>query len=237
MRFAKITSPGELEGYFGGDVWRTSEWTDGAFHGETASFKAEILPSDVTYKVSISAVDDPSDSDSFLTDDPARSIADFLGEGFPGGSEYFKKMSSSPRAFSSALRTAASLGSLNLVRRILASIPSVSSRHTASSSSWLEPVESKMKSRGWKVKLSTDDGIPSLLVDVSGVYSATVTIDEMEWKYGFVLKSDPSISATGTTDDPIRDFRKFYKSDEVVEARASAARVRDETATVPAKRR
>jgi hypothetical protein len=94
-----------------------------------------------------------------------------------------------------------------------------------------------MKSRGWKVKLSTDDGIPSLLVDVSGVYSATVTIDEMEWKYGFVLKSDPSISATGTTDDPIRDFRKFYKSDEVVEARASAARVRDETATVPAKRR
>jgi hypothetical protein len=203
-RIAKILSHDELRKYFVGEGWKDVKWgDDDSFSGEsenyTVKFSPKFSPSNEVWRLKVEAVDDPSDSLDEVTPDPVKALAKFLSEGLPGG-ETFEKMASSPARMAAAMRLIAASGPpARAVRRLVVAASSVAVEAD------LGPIESKLKSKGWRVEKKGD----SLVVDVSGRYEATITPSDEMWEYEFGFKHDDSMSKSGETDDPIMAFRKW----------------------------
>jgi hypothetical protein len=248
----------DLKTYFKGAQWARRDFSDNRFQGATRHFSVDIEPEAVQFEYKIEAVDDPSDSESGVSDDPVAKIAKFLGRDLPGG-EFFEQRASGPRAVASALRTAAGMASrgapsrraVSAALRRAASIPFVpgalrtlraaASRLAGMAEERFDELESKMESKGWEVKRRESDGREELVVDVSGIYEATISLDSIRYHYMFQFADRPDLTKSGTTEDPIQEFRNYYKDPDVQEA-ASAARPmkKDESPmsfqrTVPAK--
>jgi len=117
----------DLKTYFkhGGETplkkerWRSKafdgEDESGAFTAQSPTYEVDLKPKGIVFHVKIEAVDDPSDSDEAVTDDPSGFIVDFMKTG-TAGDEVFGKMAGlvrrtdrmSPQDLSGLLRFVAS---------------------------------------------------------------------------------------------------------------------------------
>jgi len=226
----------DIKTYFKGSAWKESNWMGDRFVGRTQNFSVEIEPGDVQFEYKIEAVDDPADSEEGVSSDPVSKIAKFLGRDLPGG-EFFEQMASGPDPLARALRTAAD-GLLRgrpdrsrvraALRRMaaaagmadgLAALRIAVSRMAGKADDAFSELESKMESKGWRVERGeTPAGAQQLTVDVSGIYEATISVDSIQYHYVFQLRDNPGLTKSGETDDPIREFRSYYRSEEVEEA-------------------
>jgi hypothetical protein len=85
----------------------------------------------------------------------------------------------------------------------------------------MQELANNMTKKGWRVKADKNDrGLPELTVDIAGVYEAKIEVDNIPWKYLFEVHEHPDTKAEGVTDDPIAEFRRYYRSDKVQDAKA-----------------
>jgi hypothetical protein len=189
------------------------------------------------FRVKITATDDPSDSEESVTDNPVEFITKFLSTG-PSSDDLLKKMSfvADPRFIAALVRRIAlmtEVGDRGDARRALrrcivaASGPGMERILTAvvravagvgDDIQEIKKVTDDMKKKGWKVQQSEDeDGQAVMKVDVSGIYEAEVRASDTVWDYSFQVHGVDESKASGTTDDPIGTFQKWYRSDEVKE--------------------
>jgi hypothetical protein len=236
-----LTSPQELKNYFGkGEVWKKALWSDdGAFDGESDSFLVQFKPSHIEYKVDIYAIDDPTDSEEIITTNPTKELVKFLSNGVPGG-EHLERAATSPSEFaqllrylseeepsSNVLRRVAILPDQRLTRQVLARVVSLA---TDTQDAELDKIKEEMKRKGWKVWTDIENNHTQLHVDISGIYEATIAVEQCLYEYKFSLRDRSDIEDSGTTDDPIKSFKKFYRDEKVEESRKDAQHERKEKA-------
>jgi hypothetical protein len=235
----------DLTQYFKGKRGIGDEWNsrvrDGLFIAECRTYTVELAPKDVMYAVEVSAYDDPSDSDSKVTDDPVEFLVDFLGTG-TSGDDFFKKRSSmqpddlrdvlvhlsegidsgrvGPRKLARVIRRAIIMTDVDAVRRIFAAALRFAESRDEFELKDLAKLKAEMSENGWKASVDEDDrGLPALTVDIGGVYKAKVTIDHILWHYNYDVNGT-NVHDEGVTDDPISAFREFYRSEEVKKAKS-----------------
>jgi len=262
VHVALVVSFEDVRNYFKGDHWKVSEDEDG-FSADSEAYEVRLKSKGATYGVEIEASDDPSDSDSKTTDDPVGFITKFLGTGTEAD-DILKKMSSfpDPTLLSRLLTRTANLvesevitiqASKRIIRRaivatfgksfraMLAAVVRAAKGQDARADE-ITKLRKVMKEKGWKVSQHEDDkGHAVLEVDVSGVYTATVKLDSLLWDYTFQVQDMPESKDEGVTDDPIQQFRLFYKDDSTQEAKSELKKKRKsekeaapEEGTVPA---
>ena len=219
----------DLTNYFKGGTWKSSI-IDGVFRAKSREFKVKLTPKGAVYDVHVSSVDDPSDSDEMMTDDPAKFIASFLETGTPGD-EFFKKRSSlGPDDVRDALLRLSSdiengqIGPVRLakiLRRIVVkSGPTYRNTPVAARVAMnyddfevleLSKLRSKMADNGWRAKVEpgTNDH-PILKIDIGEVYEATISVNHQSWDFRFETNFSDDLD-DGATDDPIFVFQKFQK--------------------------
>lgn len=234
-RVSATVTMDDLKKYFKG--WQYSGLTDSHLEAHSENYDVVINSKSFVFHVSIEAVDDPSDSDEKVTDDPLEFITGFLGK---GGGEDLVKHISSPVSLSQALRILASKielqecdprqAALAIRHAILATNAAflTSSMHTFLRYASREDLEREelddlmrgLKKKGWKVQESTtENGMPELTVDISGIYTAKISVDSIAWRYEFSVRDFPESKHEGVTDDPIQRFRQFYKDPKVQESK------------------
>lgn len=225
-RTASLTTLADLKGYFASPPWSGRGWVRDKFEGSRGKIDVKIWPETTVYTLHAEAVDDPSDVEDVTTEEPAKALAEFLGRDIPGA-EHFERMSSEPGLFAEAMDALAEVISSGLMSaaraasalRRLASIPSAAEEGKESEESAVSELERDMKKKGWTVRRREDGGFPALEVDVHGIYRATIEIDSVLYGYSFNFRGKPDAERTGTTDDPIREFRGWDRSKELEEAR------------------
>lgn len=234
MRISVVVSMDDVQGYFRGDPWRTAV-REGSFIGWSDTAEVELKPVGPKFKLHVESVDDPSDSEDFVTDKPMKELAAFLGHDIPGG-EHFEKMSSvTPARASRALMALAAMverseiGPRMLARKLRTlSIPVVAAvQRTADQKKdeegFISKLRSDMEAKGWKVVQDEDDrGLPTLTVDISGIYEAQVSVEEVTWEFKFQVTGAPETLRKGRTNDPIAEYRRYYKDPDIAEAARNA---------------
>lgn len=242
---AGVVTISDLYQYFTGSE---NQW-ESDLEGDTFTAKSPKKRTEVTFTrqqtlfhVHFEAVDDPSDSDDIVSDKPIEALAKLLGEGVPGG-EHFEKMSSDPNAVRSALRYAASLTrSRSIGPRKLASIlrrivvlteqglhttPGLSHARQARENvdmAEISSLEKEMKKKGWKVKETRNSaGIMALEVDISGIYSSTISVDSIKYSYELLVMGEPDATDSGTTNDPIDIYERWTKRPETQDAKSRSS--------------
>lgn len=246
LHIASVVTKNDLLKYFGGETYRAVERNDGVY-ARSDAYEIEIYPKSVQFAVEIEATDDPSDSDFSVTDEPLDFIVNFLKTG-TAGDEALQKMAGAfgmmeslspssmpkflrfwaarteqglarPRDLARAIRRAAIMVDMPLIRRVMsAAIRTAAEADVAEEE--IANLEVQMKAKGWKVKSEkSDDGPSKLIVDVSGIYTAKIEVESIVWAYSFEVNGYPDTREEGVTDDPIVQFRGFYKSEDVQSAR------------------
>lgn len=236
---AAVVTWDDLKTYFKGSVFKRLDVRDDRMSGSSVNFSFDIEPKEVLFEYKVQAVDDPSDSEDGVSADPMKDIAKFLGHDIAGG-EFFEKRAFSPDATSAALRAAASeleasrsrSHALLALRRasvmpILASalraVRTHALRLAMSSKEEFEKLKDRIESKGWDVKQGEDSvGNPTLKIDIGDVYTAEIAVDSILYDYTFQFTDRPDLTKSGTTKDPIEEFRVYYTSEEVKEARSEA---------------
>jgi hypothetical protein len=237
----------DVRNYFKGEHWKVSEGEDG-FDADSEAYEVRLKSKGATYDVEIAAADDPSDSDTKVTDDPVEFISKFLGTGTEAD-DILKKMSSfpDPSLLSRLLIRAANLvesevltvqQTKRIIRRgivatfgrsfrsMLAAVVRAAKGQDVRSDE-MTKLQKTMKEKGWKVSQHEDDkGHAVLEVDVSGVYTATIKLDSLLWNYEFQVNEMPESKDSGVTDDPIQQFRLFYKKDSTQDAKSELKKKR-----------
>jgi len=232
----------DLKKFFSGEDWEIKYASPMAFEAKAKSDDVivSLRAKSFMYHVHVEATDDPSDSDDQVTDEPLQFLVEFLETGSEGD-EYLKKLSSSPELFADGLRLIASgieQGTFGLsrtgmgLRRALMATDApfflfameTICRYAAGEDIQKEEFDDLKKlmvSKGWKVKESQSDaGLLELVVDVSGIYTAKITVESIMWHYSFEYEGMPESKDEGTVDDPIVAFKKFYKLDSTKDAKA-----------------
>src|SRR5512135_2313537 len=125
-----------------------------------------------------------------------------------------------PRTLARLLRHACVLPSLYQASTLLHIAVRLAARQEVETKE-MQDLADQMTKKGWRVKADKNDrGLPELTVDIAGVYEAKIEVDHMPWKYSFEVHKHPDTKVEGVTDDPIVEFRKFYKSDPVQAAKS-----------------
>lgn len=245
-RVATITTD-ELTTFFSGkrgdkgtDRWESSvDEITGDFHARSNAYTILASPKGVVYSVNIKAGDDPSDSDSKITDDPIEFIVEFLETGSEGDGFFRARASMTPDALSGVLRSLArgivegDVGPRRLsssIRRAIAAADLAAAERLILASQREDSVERELgklqddvRSKGWTSKVGRgDDGIPVLQVDVGGQYLARIVVDHVVWDYSFQVTGQKGTESSGITDDPIAEFRAWRRDPSVQEARDEA---------------
>lgn len=253
-----------------GAGWRSRAADDGSFHAESPTYEVDLSPKGAVFLVKVEAVDDPSDSDEQVTDAPTKFLVDFLKTGTAGDSVFGKMAgfmrrtdSFGPDEVSGVLRIIADeaeSGRLTLrqaahaIRRasllpgsaISVRIAGLAESRHALETGEMDALQKEMEAKGWRTKVAEDParGLPSMEVDISGVYKAQISVDHVSWHFRFQLAGIPETLSEGVTDDPIEEFERFFKDPATKEARKDAeARSAEEAAaseddiTVPPPRR
>lgn len=264
-RLARVLDPAELGRNFGGGAqWQTARWDGLDFVGSTRFYEVELRAQDPLWHLRVEAVDDPSDSEEVTASDPVGALADFLARGLPGGGDFFRDRAAALRRMAAALRSSApptpravaravfalvakaddlGLGDTEEVptrRRGPSSGPSSGPAQGPDETSLVGGLLRKMRQKGWDVSQGeTDWGAPLLKVGIGDEYRAEVRVDSMPFSYRFGFKGRPDVSSEGVTDDPIREFKSWYRSPEVEEAweEANAAPPPSEAPTAAPPRR
>jgi hypothetical protein len=246
FRTAALVTMKDLQDFFKGSNWRgefVQGGFDGTYGGETLTYTVKIIPKGVTFYYKVWATEDPSDSEEGVSDEPLKSLAEFVGQGLPGG-EMFERMSSSPEGVARALRHAARTADRKILRRI-SSVLATAGRRTADSEGSrgdeLEKLFQKMRSKGWRAeKAETKEGEPSIKVEIGEQFEAVIEFSDINYDFEFGIDGHPDLTKSGLTDDPIREFQRFYRSPEVESVYEGAKSKKEElqsNRTVPSGRR
>jgi hypothetical protein len=125
-----------------------------------------------------------------------------------------------PRSLARLLRHAALLADLpDTVEFVRLAVHLVANREEIETQE-MQDLANRMTQKGWRVQSGKNDrGFPDLTVDIAGIYEAKIEIDHIPWKYSFEVHEHPDSRIEGITDDPIVEFRKFYKSEPVQSAK------------------
>jgi len=233
---AAVVTWDDLKTYFGkGSVWKRTDIRDDRMSGSSRYFSYDVEPKEVVFAYRVEAVDDPSDSEEGTSPEPLKDIAKFLGQGLPGG-EFFEKRSSGPDYLAALLRVVAaaaietkSRSGISRMLRRAAVLPHLGAAVSAlrphlvriamSEADAFEKLKKDMEAKGWDVEEGKNEvGSPKLTIDVGGQYKAEIEVDSITYDYVFQFADRPDLTKSGTTEDPIREFQKFYKSPEVSEA-------------------
>jgi hypothetical protein len=248
----------DLKTYFKGEHWRSSfrdgvfEARSDSYYVE---LKPTSSPQ---FAVSVHAYEDESDKDEAVTDEPMKFLVDFLKTGTAGDEALQKMAAAlepsmhnympppvlsnllrawaadaeaqriGPRTLARLLRHATVLPSLPQAARLLHAVIRMAGREEVETKE-MQDLANKMTEKGWRVKAGKNDrGLPELTVDIAGVYEAKIEIDHIPWHYSFEVHEHPDTRVEGVTDDPIVEFRKFYKSDVVQTAKGDLKAVHKE---------
>jgi hypothetical protein len=207
----------------------------------------------------VEATDDPSDYDEGTTDDPVKAIARFVGKDIPGG-EFFEKMMATPTGVAAVLRRLASqVESRSMGPRVLKRVlkrmymfpaslsaalrpPSRSARTENVADREVDNLIQEMRKKGWRATKteSRKTGLPMVKLDLD-YFEATIEVDSINYEIQYMYEGRRDLAKEQVTDDPIREFRSWYKSKEFEEAEderraeVEAARSKDfaERATEP----
>ncbi len=212
----------DVRRYFPVKQWGASSWRRDSFYGTRGPVEVHVRATGKSFGVRIEAVDDPSDSEEVSTEEPLKAIAEFLGRDLPGG-EHFERMSFMPEAFARSLAAFADLvGSGSVGRRaavrMLRRLSAVRMADSPPKDEGLSDLERDAKAKGWDAKLKKRDGEDVLVIDVSGLYVAEVTLDGMIYEYKFEVADHPDVTGESTTDDPIREFERWIRDPGVQDA-------------------
>lgn len=212
----------DVRRYFPVKQWGASSWRRDSFYGTRGPVDVHVRATGKSFGVRIEAVDDPSDSEEVSTEEPLKAIAEFLGRDLPGG-EHFERMSFMPEAFARSLAAFADLmGSGSIGRRaairMLRRLSSVRMADAHPGDEGLSDLEKDARAKGWNAKLKRKDGEEVLVIDVSGLYVAEVTLDGMIYEYKFEVEGSPGVTGASTTEDPIREFERWIRDPDVQDA-------------------
>lgn len=225
----------DLEKYFAGSSWEFGRRDDGSVTAKSEAYDVKLVQKPSKYEVRITSTEDPSDSDKAVTDDPVEFITKFLSTGTEAD-DVLKKMSFSqdPNLIvyvMSRAKVCADTGILDargvsrMVRRgkVAADLTRLQRLFTAvvravagagDDVQEVAKVTKDMKEKGWKVVQGEDEGgYATLKVDVSGIYEAEVRARDTVWDYTFQVNGIDESKEEGTTDDPLQQFRLYYKKD------------------------
>ena len=224
-RTSAVVTTDEIDKFFTGNGWKDPEVRDGI---RTYNFKdyvlidlKEIYP---RYRYEVHAVEDESDSEDGVTEKPTKALSDFIFGNVPGGESI--DLASSPDGLAYILRAVAagvesgSVGPRRLAKvlRRCSLLPGMV-RTSGEEKESMEALKREMKRKGWRVQESkTDTGKPTLEVDVSGIYEATVELDSIEWEHVFTFIGPDRLVERGSGPDPIKAFRAWVKTEEYKDA-------------------
>ena len=229
-RVSAVVTWNDLSKYFTG-AWKTDRDYDGmdaTYHGYI-SLRIEQKEAQFGYKVE--AVEDSSDSDEGVSDDPAKAISDFIFGPIPGG-ETLGLAAFGPDRMAYLFRVMAAgvengRISYPILRKTLRRAMLLPDQiHTpvrvadagGVQESELFVLKNQMEKKGWRVKESGPDDRPTLQVDISDIYEATIDVEGVMWNFSFEFEGHPDLTEEGITDDPIREFQTWYRTDEFKEA-------------------
>lgn len=255
---AAVHTMDEIQKYFSGPSWRIEVDASYLFEAahEYVSVKIELSGAQFAWRVE--ANEDPSDYDEGVSDQPVKAIAKFIGGPIPGG-EFFEKMAFGPadmsfllrrvataletgqigpRRAASVLRRARVLPDSGCLRKLAAIVRAAAEGKLESEE--ISRLKADMEKKGWEVKESESKaGMPVLDVRISDEFTASIEVDSAAYSYVYEFKDRPELKKEGVSDDPIRDFQDWYRTDEFKEAtadrkEAKESRNLEESGTVPA---
>jgi hypothetical protein len=226
----------------GGTGWDL-EIKDDGFSSFTSSNKVyvDITQESITYKVSIEAIDDPSDSDELLTKDPVKEIKKFLSKGVPGGESVFKQGFSPDRMVSALsiissfiadnlikrrsnivrlVKRIAVLPNLHMVRAVVSSFRVSISEEVRWDSEYNElfSIKKDLKRQGWTIsEHKSEIDKPMLEINIQDLYEVKIEVDSVNYKYKFGVEGYPDSIEKGVSKDPIRAIRDWVKSKKYVD--------------------
>jgi hypothetical protein len=120
-----------------------------------------------------------------------------------------------PRALARLLRHASLLPDIGGPLRLLAAAVRLAARADVEQEK-MQELADQMTKKGWRVKVGKNEhGMPEMTVDIAGVYEAKIEVDHIPWQYSFEVHEYPDSKKEGVTDDPIAEFRRYFRSDEV----------------------
>jgi len=213
----------DVRRYFPSKMWGASSWRRDSLYGSRGPVEVHVKVVGKQFGVHVEAVDDPSDSEDVTTEEPLKAIAEFLGRDIPGG-EHFERMSFMPELFARSLVAAAELvGSGAVGRRaavrMLRRLSSIRMADSTPQDDSMSDLEKEARAKGWKAALKRGPhGDEKLVIDVSGLYTAEVTLDSMLYEHKFLVEDHPDVTEEGTTEDPIREFERWIRKGEVQDA-------------------
>jgi len=212
-RVARVTSPEEVMKYFAGARWRPAVGPSKFEKNITDDdFIIRLTPGKEVYDVRIEATDDPSDSKATEepTDDPIAFISKFLRQ---DDHEDLSRISFDANFLARRIRKLAAQGPKVTEQVLRRAISLLEYRIPSRTAAELD-LKGEAKKRGWEV--TEEDG--ETKIDVSGVYSVTVTPAGISWDYQFEVAGTTEGTVHGTAQDPIIKYRKWYKDPGVVQA-------------------
>jgi hypothetical protein len=243
-RFAYVVTPEDIRLYFKSPSpepgkpkeigWEVSEDEDGVFIIRNVVYNIALYPEEIKFSVKIEQLDDPSDSAQDVTEDPIGFIVRFLQTGTEGDA-VFQKMSFSPFDVSFVLLSLASacragaIGQNKLVKilqRVAARLPN----RTAVGQEEVHIKEigklmEVMNSKGWRTKPIVRDDTPGISVNINDIFAAEIFVDSISWSYRFEVYDAPGTEEEGHTDDPIQQYRKYYKRPDIQEAKSKLLKI------------
>jgi len=236
-REAATVTKDDLLKYFTGGRWKTIKDMDDELEFTWSHLEVNIKPIGTQFFYHVEATDDPSDYDEGTTDDPVGAIAKFIGGGIPEG-EFFEKMASSPRGIAYTLRDfarrvgARTIGPKALVKvlRRLQVFPRIGAIRIAVSlvakmaegrfeEDEIDVLLKDMESKGWRVTRSESpkSGLPTVELDID-YFKATIEVESIPYEIQYIYEGRRDLAVEQVTDDPVREFQTWYRSDEFKEA-------------------
>lgn len=226
---AALTLMDEIRSFFGTRGWKLDVTGDGL----TASnyeldLKVKVSREKVNFRVIAEAKDDPADRLDTITSNPTKELSNFFSAGVPGGKEVFESYASSPYLISGILRRAATRVKKLGPKRIAAFIKQALivldlnefiTKVAAYGEVETEELANQMKKKGWKLEeFETDAGRAGIKINFHDLYDATIYPESVEYEYEYVIDGYPKSMYWGTSEDPIRAFEDWVKTDNFNEA-------------------
>lgn len=188
-RTSNHVSMDEIKTYLSPKIWKVKE-SDKKIEAKSGFFIFKVEEKEIVYGVKVWASDDESDSKEGETSNPVNFIRSFIG-------------------FEPDLSRQSSI-----MKRISFKIAFDKKKIEQGE---LEKIKKDMMSHRWDVEENVGgNGLPNLHILIGDEYEAEVRIEKKNYKCEFEIDGEIN-KKVESTDDPIKEFRKFYKDDKVSE--------------------
>jgi len=235
----------EIRDFFGTRFWKL-DIEGGKLSAVHEEFDIIVTVSreETEFKVVAEAKDDPSDKLEVVTDNPMKELTDFLSAGLPGGGEAFKEYASNPTLLSKVIRRVARkirqlgpkktaafvkqavliLGFDSLQKLVKVAVEGAYGEAEAFD------LFQKMKKKGWDVEeVEIPGGRAGIKANFHDLYDIEIMPEAINYEYEYMIEGYPESIYWGTTDDPIRAFEDWVKTENFEKASEERNEELDET--------